>query len=83
LFRREYRRGEISNMRNKRWVSGEMMTFGIPEETVTKFLEERGFTQVHDAGAKYLHDSYFTGENAKRTVTDGYAIASAAVRPRS
>jgi methyltransferase (TIGR00027 family) len=74
------KRGEVANMRSKRWVSGEMMTFGIPEGAVTQFLEQRGFTQVHDADAKYLHDTYFTGENAKRTVAYGYAIASAVVK---
>jgi len=77
------KRGEVSNMRRRRWVSGEMMTFGIPEGAVTQFLKQRGFTQVRDADAKYLHDTYFTGENAKRTVTYGYAIASAVVRSKS
>jgi methyltransferase (TIGR00027 family) len=77
------KRGEVSNMRSKRWVSGEMMSFGIPEGAVTQFLEQRGFTQVHDADAKYLHDTYFTGENANRTVAYGYAIASAVVRQKS
>ena len=76
------KRGEVANMRSKRWVSGEMMTFGIPEGAVTQFLEQRGFMQVHDADAKFLHDTYFTGENAKRTVAYGYAIASAVVGPK-
>jgi methyltransferase (TIGR00027 family) len=76
------KRGEVANMRSKRWASGETMTFGIPEGTVTEFLEQRGFTQVHDADAGYLHDTYFTGENAKRTVAYGYAIASAVVRSK-
>jgi len=74
------KRGEVANMRGKRWVSGEMMTFGIPEGKVTEFLEQRGFTQVQDADAKYLHDTYFTGENVKRTVAYGYAIASAIIK---
>lgn len=76
-------RGEVTNMRSKRWFSGEMMRFGIPEGTVTEFLEQRGFTQVHNADAKYLHGNYFKGENASRTVAYGYAIASAVVRPKS
>ena len=59
------------------------MTFGIPEGTVTSFLEERGFAQVLDADANYLHDTYFTGENSGRTVAYGYAIASAVVRSKS
>jgi len=74
------KRGEVANMRGKRWVSGEMMTFGIPEGKITEFLEQRGFTQVHDADNKYLHDTYFTGEKANRTVAYGYAIASAMVK---
>ena len=74
------KRGEVANMRSKRWVSNEMMTFGIPEGKVGEFLEQRGFTQVQDADAEYLHATYFTGENAKRTVAYGYAIASAVVK---
>lgn len=72
--------GEVSKMRRDRWLSNEMLAFGIPEGTVTSFLEQRGFTQVHDVNFKYLHDTYFTGVNAQRTVTDGYAIASAVVK---
>ncbi len=71
--------GEVSKMRSNRWISNEMLAFGIPEGTITAFLEQRGFTQVHDANFKYLHDTYFTGNNAKRIVADGYAIASAVV----
>lgn len=74
------KRGEVANMRSKRWISNELLTFGIPEGKVTEFLEQRGFTQVHDADAKYLHDTYFRGENVKRTVAYGYAIASAVVK---
>jgi methyltransferase (TIGR00027 family) len=74
--------GEVSKMRRDRWLSNEVLAFGIPQGTIESFLEQRGFTQVHDANCKYLHDTYFTGVNAKRTVTDGYAIASAVVKPR-
>jgi len=77
------KRGEVANMRSKRWISNEMMTFGIPEGKIIEFLEQRGFTQVQDADAKYLHATYFTGENAKRTVAYGYAIASAVVKSKS
>jgi methyltransferase (TIGR00027 family) len=75
------KRGEVSNMRSKRWASGEVMTFGIPAGTVTSFLEKRGFAQVQDADNKFLHATYFGGENANRPVAYGYAIASAVVRP--
>ncbi len=72
--------GEVSRMRRNRWLSNEMLAFGIPAGTITSFLEQRGFTQVHDANFKCLHDTYFTGINAKRTVADGYAIVSAVVK---
>jgi methyltransferase (TIGR00027 family) len=74
------KRGEVSKMRRDRWLSNEVLAFGFPEGTITAFLEQRGFTQVHDANYKYLHDTYFTGNNAQRTVADGYAIASAVVK---
>ncbi len=74
------RHGEVSQMRRNRWLSKETLAFGIPEGTITAFLEQRGFTQVRDANFKCLHDIYFTGNNARRTVADGYAIASAVTR---
>ena len=76
------KRGEVSNMRDKGWVSGETMVFGIPEGQVTAFLEQRGYTNVLDADHKYLHATYFHGPNVKRTVAYGYAIASAQVAPK-
>ena len=72
-------RGEVAKMRSNRWMSDEMLTFGIPEGSVTDFLEKRGFTHVQDADNAFLHDTYFHGPNAKRTVAYGYAIASAVV----
>ncbi len=74
------KRGEVSNMRSRRWASGEMLVFGIPEGTVSAFLEARGFTHVQDADSKFLHEAYFHGVNASRTVAYGYAIASAVVK---
>jgi len=74
------RRGEVSKMRNDRWMTGEALTFGIPEGTVTAFLEQRGYTNVLDADAAWLHDTYFTGASRSRTVARGYAIASATVK---
>lgn len=74
-------RGEVNNMRSRRWASGEMLVFGIPEGTVTSFLEQRGFTDVKDADSKFLHRSYFHGKNASRAIAYGYAIASAIVKP--
>jgi len=72
--------GEVTKMRSDRILRAEMLNFGIPQGTVTQFLEQRGFCNVQDADAEYLHKTYFTGVNAKRKVTDGYAIASAGVR---
>ncbi len=72
--------GEVSQMRRNRWLSHETLAFGFPKGTITSFLEQRGFMQVLDANCRYLHDTYFTDSNAKRTVADGYAIASAVTR---
>jgi methyltransferase (TIGR00027 family) len=74
--------GEVANMRNKRWLSGEDFSFGIADGAVTDFLEQHGFHQIHDADDIYLHDAYFTGINAQRKVTYGYAIVSAVVKPK-
>ena len=74
-------RGEVKNMRSRRWASGEMLVFGIPEGTVTEFLEPRGFTEVQDADHEFLRRTYLTGPNAGRTIAYGYAIASAVVKP--
>ncbi len=71
--------GEVSGMRRNRWWSGEMLNFGIAEGAIGAFLEQRGFCEIHDVGARTLHDIYFTGVNAGRKVADGYAIVSAKV----
>lgn len=75
------KRGEVSKMRQDRWMTGESLVFGIPEGRITEFLTRRGFGQVDDADHRRLHDLYFTGANARRTVAHGYAIASAVVQP--
>jgi len=72
--------GEVTNMRNRQWLSGEAMVFGIPEGKVAEFLEQHGFTQIHNADSAYLHDTYFKGVNTTRTVAYGYAIVSAVVK---
>jgi O-methyltransferase involved in polyketide biosynthesis len=69
-------------MHSNRWMSGEMMAFGIPEGAAQEFLEQRGFREVQDANAKFLHEAYFHGVNEKRTIAHGYAIASAIVKSR-
>jgi methyltransferase (TIGR00027 family) len=74
------KRGEVANMRSRRWASGEMLVFGIPEGTVTAFLEQRGFTDIKDADHKRLQEAYLCGKNVSRTIAYGYAIASAMVK---
>ena len=74
------KRGEVAKMRSDRWLSDEALVFGIPEGQVGGFLEQRGFTNVQDAGNLSLHETYFTGIRQKRTVAYGYAIASAFVK---
>ncbi len=66
---------EVRNMRRYRFMSGEGLTFGIPEGTVEAFLRQRGFSQVKDVNAADLKQAYFTGKNAERKVAGGYGIA--------
>jgi len=65
---------EISNIRRYRFMTGEGLTFGIPEGTVGVFLRERGFQQVLDVTMDELKTTYFTGKNANRKVAGGYGI---------
>jgi len=66
---------EISGMRRYRFMTGEGLTFGIPEGAIKAFLKERGFQQAIDVNVDYLKTTYFTGKNAGRAVADGYGIA--------
>jgi methyltransferase (TIGR00027 family) len=65
---------EISSMRRYRFMSGEALTFGIPEGLATTFLEKRGFREVKDVSAGDLRQAYFTGARAERKVAGGYGI---------
>ena len=69
-------------MHHYRWLSGEQLAFGIPEGAVTAFLEQRGFYRVKNADHVALEQAYFSHGSRKWTVADGYAIASATVKPR-
>jgi len=73
------RHGEVSRMRRVRHVSGEGLTFSIPQGTIKDFLEKRGFIQVKDVSSEDLHQLYFSGLNAKRKIAWGYGIASAMI----
>jgi methyltransferase (TIGR00027 family) len=68
------KQGEISNMRRYRFMTGEGLTFGIPEGMVGRFLQARGFHQVKDVTMDELKTAYFTGKNANRKVLGGYGI---------
>ncbi|MCL4561583.1 MAG: class I SAM-dependent methyltransferase [Chloroflexi bacterium] len=70
---------EIRSMRRYERLTGERITFGIPEGTIREFLEQRGFCQVVNAGPEELKKAYLTGPNEKRKVASGYAIAHAMV----
>lgn len=65
---------EIINMRRYRFMTGEGLTFGIPESAVNAFMKERGFQQTFDINADYLKTTYFTGKNAVRAAAGGYGI---------
>jgi methyltransferase (TIGR00027 family) len=68
------KQNEISNMRRYRFMTGEGLTFGIPQGQANAFLEARGFCQVKDVTTEELKASYFTGKNANRKVVGGYGI---------
>lgn len=72
--------GEVEKMHSDRWLAGEDLVLGIPEGSITEFLEKRGFANVQDADRTFLQHNYFTGKNSKRSVAYGYAIASAFVK---
>ena len=49
---------------------------------MTIFLEERGFYRVKNADHVALEQAYFSHRIRKWTVANGYALASATVKPR-
>jgi methyltransferase (TIGR00027 family) len=68
------KQSEISGMRRYRFMTGEGLTFGIPEGTAEAFLRAHGFQQVKDVTTDELKAAYFTGKNAGRKVAGGYGI---------
>ena len=68
------KQNEITNMRRYRFMTGEGLTFSIPEGIVGAFLQQRGFQSVKDVNAEALKAAYFTGKNASRKVVGGYGI---------
>jgi len=75
------RHGEVSGMRRYRGLTGEGLTFGIPDATIGAFLEARGFSVVKNMQSADLHHIYFTGKRQARKVVSGYNIVLAFVRP--
>ena len=65
---------EIINMRRYRFMTGEGITFGIPEGTIEVFLMQRGFQSVKDVSMDGLKAAYFIGNNKERAVIDGYGL---------
>jgi len=65
---------EINNMRRYRFLTGEGLTFGIPEGTVRDFLQARGFRDAIDINSDDLKAAYFSGEKKKRKIVGGYGI---------
>lgn len=65
---------EIINMRRYRVLTGEGLTFGIPEGCVEAFLLSRGFHEILDVNAAALKAAYFSGKNENRKITGGYGI---------
>lgn len=72
--------GEVSRMRRVRLISGEGLTFSIPEGKLLEFMQARGFTHVIDVTSEELHKKYFIGQNSRRKVAWGYGIALAEVQ---
>jgi len=68
------KQSEISNIRRYRFITGEGLTFGIPEDNVDAFLRRRGFQEIKDITSEELKAAYFTGKNANRRVEGGYGI---------
>ena len=69
-----HKHSEIGGMRRYRFITGEGLTFGIPEGTITAFLRERGFQQAKDVNAEDLKAAYCCGKNGGREVAGGYGI---------
>lgn len=68
------KQNEVGNMRRYRFLTGEGLTFGIPEGKVEAYLKSRGFHQVKDVNAGDLKAAYFIGRNSTRSIVGGYGI---------
>lgn len=71
--------GEVRNTNRYGRITGEKLVFGIPAGGLEAFLMQRGFRLLADYGARELHELYFTGKRAKRSLSPGYSVAVAEV----
>jgi O-methyltransferase involved in polyketide biosynthesis len=69
----------VASLRRYRRLTGEGLTFGIPDGMVVPFLTERGFAQVRCVRSEDLRRMYFTGKRQGRRVASGHGIVSAVV----
>jgi hypothetical protein len=58
-------------MRRYRRLSGEVLVFGIPINSIQKFMEVRRFTQVKNADHVALEKAYFSTGSRLHQVADG------------
>lgn len=68
------------NMRARAMEYGEPFRFGIREGSIQSFLEEQGFSQVHNVTCTELKSRYFRGKNAGRQLCDLFMFVHAEVQ---
>jgi len=76
---RDTSRSEVKTMQRTARVTGEGYLFGIGQGQIEPFLTQRGFRDIRNAEPEDLKRLYFTGPNARRSISTGCAIASARV----
>lgn len=59
---------------------GEPLQFGIEEERIKRFLEERGFSQIHSVTSEDYKKAYFHGANKDRNVSNLLYFAQAVIK---
>jgi len=56
---------------------GEDVLFGIEENTIEAFMQQRGFENIKDVTDTDLKQQYFTGRNSRRFISPIFSIVSA------
>ena len=59
----------------------EPFTFGIKENKVESFLNERGFYNVKDAGSKDFKKAYFGEKHQNKKIKSWWRIVHATIKP--